>query len=132
MYLEGFKLFDDDNTLLMTADLSVDSLFMDGSTASINSSFGMNLSNIVAGAGYLAGGSEILDTFLSASSGALNLTLQIPDNDLGGMIENGNLAMSTYSGSLASVPPVPEPGTVLLLGVGLLGLVGFTRKQRTK
>jgi hypothetical protein len=125
-YLDGVRLFDDDNTLLMTADLTVDAMILDRSTGSINPSFGMNLSNIVAGAEYQHGSSPILDAFVGAPGGSLNLTLQIPNSNLGGIIENGGMAISTYSGSLA---PVPEPSTLLLLGAGLLGLVAFRRKQ---
>ncbi|MEA3241376.1 MAG: PEP-CTERM sorting domain-containing protein, partial [Pseudomonadota bacterium] len=28
--------------------------------------------------------------------------------------------------------PVPEPSTILLMGIGLLGLVGYSRKRSKK
>ena len=33
-------------------------------------------------------------------------------------------------GSLPPPPPVPEPSTILLLGIGLAGLVGYSRKKK--
>jgi hypothetical protein len=42
----------------------------------------------------------------------------------------GNTAGTTASfSSSSSAVPVPEPATMLLLGIGLLGLVGTTRKM---
>ncbi|MEZ7196646.1 PEP-CTERM sorting domain-containing protein [Pseudodesulfovibrio karagichevae] len=33
-------------------------------------------------------------------------------------------------GDTPSIAPVPEPGTMMLLGMGFMGLVGFTRRKR--
>ncbi len=44
-------------------------------------------------------------------------------------IGNGNQGMAVRSGRIVSVSTVPEPGTVLLFGIGLLSLAGVTRKK---
>lgn len=46
---------------------------------------------------------------------------------------NGGLEISHLSGfNPSSVAPVPEPATVVLLGIGLLGIAGFSRKKIKK
>lgn len=129
-YTDGFKIFDDDNTLLFDADISIDSLVVDQSTGRINPAFAMNLSNIQAAADYIVGSSEIVDMFLEDTMGAANFTLQVFDSSLGFNIENGVGFSSTYSGNAIPMDPVPEPGTVFLLGSGVIGLVGWLRKKR--
>jgi hypothetical protein len=52
----------------ITADLTVSSLIIDGTSGDINPSFSLNLTDIKA-ANY-AGGSAILDAFLTAPGGA--------------------------------------------------------------
>ena len=57
------------------------------------------------------------------------LTIDLPDNTLGEIVKV-KLNRSDYL-SLAEVQVfVPEPGIMLLLGAGLIGLVGFRRKLK--
>ncbi len=129
LYQNGISLFDDDHTLLLSADLTVSSLQVQGSVGAMNPSFLMNITNFQMGTDYLSGSSVIVDELLLAPGAAMNLTLQFPNSHFGGLIEDGATLQGTYSGSLA---PVPEPGTVLLLGAGLLGIVGLGRKRLHK
>ncbi len=118
-YMDGFKLFDDTGVLLFDADLEVSSVIEFGTSGLINPFFTMNLTGISAGIGYVPGSSPIVDAFLLSPGGAMTITMNL-FNSSGGS--------GTYSGSAA---PVPEPSTLLLLGVSLMGIAGLARKKQT-
>lgn len=132
LYADGFAIYDDDGTLLLKADLTVNRLEIDSSTGTINSSFSMNLTNITAGTSYSAGSSEIIDAFLAVAAagdgGATNITLQMA-GDLSAAILAGDTVNGTYSGSAA---PVPEPATLLLLGMGMLGVGTYGKRRKRR
>jgi len=50
-------------------------------------------------------------------------------NDLGWMVGEGNTRDGEHGAFILIPTPVPEPTTILLLGVGLIGLGGFGRKK---
>ncbi len=62
-----FEVYDTNNLLLFHGDLNVSAIELDKGAASINPSFAANLTNIQAGAGYIAGSSEIVDAIFSIS-----------------------------------------------------------------
>jgi hypothetical protein len=69
-------------------------------------------------------------SFLAATSGILDIkffrpfgVIDSPTNYL----DNVSLALNNGGGA-----PVPEPATVLLLGIGLVGLVGYSKKNFMK
>jgi hypothetical protein len=129
LYPDGFGAYDDDDTLLFDADLTVQTLQIVGTTALINPFFTLNLSDITVGLGYTMGSSPIIDAFANAPGGAMQITLQFGDENLPFVIESGAGDTGTYSGTAA---PIPEPATMLLLGSGLVGLAGLGRKKFLK
>jgi len=53
---------------------------------------------------------------------------QTSDQDRVAMINSGAYAWAVRDGDI--LPPVPEPNTILLFGLGLLGLAGVNRKKQ--
>ena len=128
-YANGFQIFDDSKAggaLLLSADLTVTSLDVIGAGGDINSGFGLNLTNITSP--LAPGTSAIIDSFLSAPGGATTISLQIA-GDVTAAITAGPGVLNTFSGTAA---PVPEPGTVALLGMGLAGLIGVGARKKIK
>ena len=74
---------------------------------------------------------DISSTFSSWSTGA-PLNVSITAN---GSIGDGILTLASSTFNLDydnGSAPVPEPSTILLMGAGLLGLVGYNRKRFSK
>ncbi len=74
-----------------------------------------------------------LDTFdlmpyvASLLDGASELTVDVSSGTDGWVLDYSKLAISDDSGA---PPAVPEPGTILLLGAGLVGLAAFGRRKK--
>ena len=121
-----------------TADLTAVDLTILGSGGAINPFLVLNLSNIVADGGYVAGTSAVADAFLAGGAGATSITLQLAASqggdlyaaikNTGGSVGGPGTLINSFSGTAS---PVPDGGmTLALLGAGLMIVGGVTRKLR--
>ena len=138
-FVEGFKIFDDDHSELLIADLTLDQINIQGNgVGAINPALNINLANIQGGKDYKpkTQASTLIDRFLSAPNheGTMVISLQ-SSTDLPSLIYPNNSTVSSSSSrsglrSFSGSVSVPEPSSIALLGLGLITLVAFTRCRK--
>jgi hypothetical protein len=109
-----------DDIPLATGSMVTASLFLDLSTTPpILNGDGVGTFIPAAGqAGFFQGGSGLLHNFASNPATLLTMT-PLPDGT----------TISNFNGYVATAQFVPEPGSIVLLGTGLLGLLTFSRRS---
>ncbi len=127
-YPNGFSLYDNGGTnLILTADLAASTLVTFGTIGILNPLLSTNLTNFTITSSY-TGGSNYIDSLMTCDSAALNVAL-VTTSAITDSITTGSGAEGFLNGSST---PVPEPTTILLMGMGLLGFASFGRRRFMK
>ena len=115
----------DANNVIFSADLEWVSISTLGNSGGINGAGSINLTNVA-----YTGSNNDLSAFvnLGQGKGIASATFQfVPAKSLTNLTTDGNTNSTSYSGSLV---PVPEPTTMLLLGLGILGIAGIRIRSK--
>ncbi|RME43864.1 MAG: PEP-CTERM sorting domain-containing protein [Deltaproteobacteria bacterium] len=119
-----------DDGIILRADLSPGLLKLGSSTVGISDEIALGLTDIEIDTTF---GSAALASFVAPGIPGGDITVSLQFAGTPSMAEiiatPGQSKNTTYSGS---VTPLPEPGTLLLFGSGLLGTVGLIRRRQRK
>lgn len=72
------------------------------------------------------------ETFTLDPAWTIDAEMTFTLSEIGGFFSGGTLSMAGLDNISAESAPIPEPATIILLGLGLLGLVGVSRKKLKK
>lgn len=108
-------------------------LYINDALAHFGSGLSINYGTMFDGGYHVATGSQIASDVLTSGVTAFQYAAPDSVNAVNGgtslFYGTGGQAFVAYEDTAA---PVPEPSTILLMGAGLLGLVGYNRKRFSK
>jgi PEP-CTERM putative exosortase interaction domain len=120
-----FYIYDGGATIL-TAKLTIPQMITLGSMGGGNLELAVNFTDIWVDAAYLD--SPVMNALFQNEEGIFTLSAEYAGTQLINVFNGNGTETVSYS---ASLTPVPEPATMLLFGVGLLGLAGIARRKNS-